>query len=185
MILPINFFEAIESLPNPKSSNSFSLLPKIKEKPSPDDLVEEIDNSQASAGATIIIADKDDNSIIHKITNSFYLSALSFNRREKAQVLETFDSPFVSFFGDTVKVYNFQGRTVDYPSSGTGDSAAKTMHQSSLTRLYDQHLRGSELVKNNRVAIMRVLNHTIYGFPISFSTSYSGNVDKMSGFTMS
>lgn len=173
----LNQGEYIENAP------AFSIRPS--QKPSPDSLAEYLNSSENATGATIVITDKGSAGNIYQITNKFYLTGLQMSFKEKAQLLETFDSSFVSFFGDGVKVYNFQGQNVDYPSEGIEAAAARSMQQSSLMKLYKDHLRGSVLASKNQIASLRVLNHTIYGYPLNLNTSYSSSADKMATFAMS
>ena len=160
------------------------------EKASPTNLAQELNSGDNAAGATIMIQTKEDTGAgppeFIKISNGFFLNGFQYSFKEKAQVIETFGSSFVSFFGDSVKVYSFTGNAIDYPSTGkTSAQKAITMQQSSLTDLYQNHLRGSLLVEKGHIAVMKVLNHSIYGYPISMTVNYSANADKISSFNMS
>jgi hypothetical protein len=134
------------------------------------------------AGATIMVVDEERNGVVTQITNRFFLSGFQMNYREKAQLVETFGASTVSFFGDTIKVYQFSGTAVDYPSQ---NDPASSMHQTSLLRLYDQHLRGTKLLQNKRIAVIKIFNHTVYGYPLSFNTTYNSGRDKVATFNMS
>jgi len=129
----------------------------------------------------MVLDNKNDNSIKY-ITNKFFLMSFQMSFREKAQLMETFDSANVSFFNDTVKVYNFSGRAVDYPSAE--GSAHSSMHQSSLTQLYNNNLRGTQLVKNEEIALIKVFNHLVYGYPMSLTVTYTGQMDKLASFAL-
>jgi hypothetical protein len=50
--------------------------------------------------------------------------------------------------------------------------------------MYNNELRGSELVKKDQVAVLRVLNHTIYGYPLQINMQYDQNMDKIATFSM-
>lgn len=153
------------------------------QKEAPQALAEELDQSQSQSGATILVVDNDDRSNIKHITNKFVLGSMSIQRQEKAQLVETLGTSSVSFFGDSVKVYTFSGQAVDYPS-GTS-TPHESMHQSSLLRLYDNHLRGTKLVKTNKIGVLKVMNHLIYGYPMNLNSQYQAGQDKIASFRMS
>lgn len=127
-----------------------------------------------------MVLDEKNNSNIKLINNKFFLGSFRMSFQEKAQITETFGSANVSFFNDTVKIYNFAGQAIDYPS--TGDKPERSMNQSSLTQMYNKHLRGTQLVKNKSIMLLKVFNHLVYGYPISFNVSYSSSQDKMASF---
>lgn len=127
-----------------------------------------------------MVLDEEDKSEIRYINNKFFLGSFRMSFQEKAQVTETFGSANISFFNDTVKVYNFAGQAVDYPS--TGDKPESSMNQSSLTQMYNKHLRGTQLVKSKSIMLLKVFNHMVYGYPLSFDTSYSSSQDKLASF---
>ncbi|HNW88106.1 MAG TPA: hypothetical protein PKN48_00455 [Bacteroidales bacterium] len=154
-------------------------------------------------------------------TNKFFLTGLSMGLKEKVQIMETFGSAVVSFFGNSVKIYEFSGVTVEAPSvksmnetnfaksakagsyvntavagideqqdnpneqtiSSSNSSAA--FWQSSLIHMYEHVLRGTQLVKNNSVALLTVGTHYIYGYPLNLMSVYNAQADKMATFTMS
>lgn len=127
-----------------------------------------------------MVLDEDDKSQIKFINNKFFLGSFRMSFQEKAQITETFGSANISFFNDTVKIYNFAGQAVDFPSMGNGPE--KSMNGSSLTQMYNKHLRGTQLVKNKSIMLLKVFNHMVYGYPISFNTSYSSAQDKLSSY---
>lgn len=157
-------------------------FPLSAEKRMPNDLAEEINFSTIPAGSTLMIVDSENSSILKQITNKFLLTGFSMNFKEKAQLIETFGASFVAFFNDSLKIYQFTGRAVDHPSAS---NAANGMHQSSLTKLYNEHLRGTKLIENNQIGVLKVFNHLIYGYPLNFNVSYNGAADKLSSFNMS
>jgi len=144
-------------------------------------LMEEIRNTQA--GATIYVKSNDDDAFIY-ITNKFYLQSMAMSFREKAQLIETLGSPSVTFFGDTVKIYNFAGTALDW-ATNKFDKEHITFHQSSLLKLYNESLRGSQLIKENNIAQMRIMNHLITGYPINFNANWTSQMDKLGTFAMS
>lgn len=168
-----------------KAENGSRLLSrkKLPGKQAPEALAEHLNSSSSQEGATLMVVDTDDKSKISHITNKFYLSNFSMQFREKAQLVETFGASSVSFFDDSIKVYNFSGQAIDYPS----DSHApyESMQQSSLIQLYNKHMRGTLLVKNNQIAVLKVMNHLIYGYPLNMTSRYSASQDKIANFSMS
>lgn len=128
-----------------------------------------------------MVLDEENKTEIRFINNKFFLGSFRMSFSEKAQITETFGSANLSFFNDTVKIYNFAGQAVDYPS--VGEDPHKTMNQSALTRMYNKHLRGTQLVKSKSIMLLKVFNHMVYGYPINFNTSYSAQQDKMSSFS--
>ena len=176
---PLNYYDLIKIISDSRQSGFFPLAP---EKEAPDDLAEYINHSDIPAGSTIMVVDQEGNKIVRQITNRFFLSSFNVNYREKAQLVETFGASTVSFFGDSIKVYNFAGNAIDYPST---DNPSRTMQQTSLIKLYDEHLRGTKLIQNKRIGVIKIFNHTVYGYPLNFSSSYNGQRDKMATFNKS
>lgn len=50
--------------------------------------------------------------------------------------------------------------------------------------MYNNELRGSELVKNDRIAVLRILNHTVYGYPLQMNVQYDQTMDKLATFSL-
>jgi hypothetical protein len=159
-----------------------TLLPDLGvEKTSPNNLAEEIEN-MTDVGAVLMVYSKDPGEVTHR-SNKFFLHSLNFTYKEKAQLNETFDSPAISFFGDSIRIYNFAGTAIDYASES--GRAWEHFHQSSLIKMYDDILRGTKLVQNNSIAIMKIMNHTIWGYPLNFRGGYNAAQDKVASFSMS
>lgn len=128
-----------------------------------------------------MVLDEEDKSEIRFINNKFFLSSFRMSFQEKAQVTETFGSANISFFNDKAKIYNLSGQAIDYPSNG--DKPHSSMNQSSLTQMYNNHLRGTQLVKSKSIMLLKVFNHMVYGYPLNFNVNYSSNQDKLSNFS--
>ncbi len=152
----------------------------FKPKEMADSLTEDVTNFYQS-GASLFIVDADNN--IQHGSNKFYLTSVNISFKERVQLLETLSSAVLSFFGDSVKVYSLGGIALDHPSDEIGNES-KYFIQSSLMHLYDTKLRGSKLAESRSIAVLKFLNHTIYGYPINFSTVYSAELDKATQFTM-
>lgn len=164
------------------SSKSKSLLPNLPPKANPDDLSEYINEKNERVGAIIYIRNK--NSEIISMTNKFYLTQMSIQHKERVQLMEAFDSANVSFFGHAVVVYEFAGVAVDWASQDKYNKY-QYFHQSSLLTLYKDSLRGSRLLEKDSIAVLKVYNHTIVGYPLNFNVVYNANNDKFAQFSMS
>lgn len=163
-------------------SDMSGIFNSIDDKTAPEDLSQRLSDPSSKAGATIYIVDSIDKSEVKAITNKFFLTGFSLSRQEKAQLIETFGASSISFFDDSIKIYNLIGSAVDYP---TERNPYRGMQQSSLIQLYDTELRGTQLVKKGNIAIMRVMNHTIFGYPLNLRVQYSASADKIASFYMS
>ena len=155
-------------------------IPESKEGPS--DLAEII-NAETEAGARLFVQNTRTNEMKAQ-TSKFYLTSVQMSYSEKTQLLETFGASVVSFFGEKARVYNFAGTALDYASSDP-NNRGKYFHQSSLIKLYNSQLRGSLLVERGDIAILKIANHTISGYPLNFQVQYSAQMDKMANFAMS
>ncbi len=151
-------------------------LPKF----SPDSLANEIANTP-NTGAILYIIDK--SGAVKAITNDFFLLALSMSFKEKAQLMENFDSSTVSFFGDSIKIYSFSCATVD-AGSLNNLTPYEYMKQTSILALYENMLRGSKLLENEHTAVMVVNNHRIEGYPLNMQIGYSSADGKSTQFQM-
>tara|TARA_Y100000004_G_scaffold107790_1_gene120890 strand:- start:2209 stop:3342 length:1134 start_codon:yes stop_codon:yes gene_type:complete len=157
-------------------------FPKMTPKNQSTILHEEINGTQNGA---VLYVMNEEGAFSH-VTNKFYLTGVNFSNSEKAQVTETFEGASLSFFGERVKTYTFTGAALDYGADGIigGSSGAAGFQLSSLIKLYNEQLRATKLVANKNLAILRVLNHTIMGYPINFSAGYQAAQDKMGSFNM-
>lgn len=147
-------------------------------KSGPEDLAEALPGN-VNVDATILILDEFGS--IRYITDKFVLNGFQMSMKEKFQLLESFGSANISFFGESARVYSFSGMAVDYASSDPNNTG-KYFHQSSLIKMYNDVLRGTQLVQNRRIAIMKVMNHLIYGYPINMNVGYSGAGDNVAQF---
>lgn len=158
------------------------LVPFINTKASPDNLSSEI-QTKANTEAVIMILDNNSGVIKH-ITNKFFLSNMQMSMREKVQIMETFGAANISFFGEAARVYTFSASTIDSSSQDTGISAGKYYYQSSILKMYNNELRGSQLIKENRIAVMKVSNHLIYGYPLNLQVVYAAAQDPVTNFVL-
>ena len=161
--------------------DAFTLNAELTSKESPDDLAEYVNSASQKVGASIYVLEP--NSRVRYVTNKFYLSNLGIDLKERVQLLESFESSHVSFFEEAVRVYNFGGVALDYESSDP-QATHKYFHQSSLIKMYSDVLRGTKLIERDCVAVLKVKNHLIYGYPFRFNTSYDARVDKVAQFSM-
>jgi len=137
-------------------------------------------------GACIYIIKKDTNGNwrIEFFNNKFYLSSLSISLKEKAQIAETFDNATVSFFDQKVRIYSFSGTAIDWTTSDP-EAGYKNFYQSGLIHMYNNVLRGTKLVDNDRIAVLSVANHYIYGYPLNLNITYGANTLNLTQFQMS
>jgi hypothetical protein len=84
----------------------------VDSKATPDMLAETLNTAEEATGAVIFIKHRTEGKIL-SLTNNFYLTGLSFSYKERTQLLESFNSANVTFFGATAKVYQLQGVAVD------------------------------------------------------------------------
>ena len=115
-------------------------------------------------------------------TNKFYIQQFAIGLKERSQILETFGSANVSFFGSSAKIYNFGGTALDWGSQGS--RSYEFYHASSLMQLYENVCKGSLLVKEGRIAVLRLMNHTVFGYPLVLNVQYDQSLDKMATFSM-
>lgn len=163
------------------SSINTGFFPKAKDKEGPQNLMAQVNQSSVPSGGTIMVMSQKDKGDIKKITNNLYITNINMSYQEKAQLLETFGASSVSFFGDTIKVYQISGQALDYPS--TGPNPQITMHMGALNLLYNNHLRATRLIKDGNIGVIKIFNHLIYGYPMSLKTSYSSSSDKLASFS--
>jgi len=152
----------------------------MQEKNFGDELSEAI-TTGGQVGAVMFILDSEGS--IKYTTNKFILNNVGIQLKERVQILEAFNSTNVTFFDAAVRVYTFSASTLDYASQDT-EFIGKYFHQSSIIKMYDKYLRASKLVETDSVAVIKFMNHTIYGYPVLLNVGYNSSVDKMAQFTM-
>ena len=157
------------------------IKPFINTKSAPDSLASEI-RTKANTEGVIMILDKA--GIIKHITNKFFLSGMQMSMREKFQLMETFGAASLSFFGEAARVYTFNANTVDAPSQDSGISQGKYYYQSSILKMYNNVLRGSQLIADDNVAVLKINNHLIYGYPLNIQVTYNAARDPVTQFTL-
>jgi len=172
----LDFPKAMQNIGDHKN-----ILIPLSKKESPTHLAESINSEEQGIGAHIYV--KGGHKILYQ-TNKFTLQAFSFNLQERSQILNTFGASSVSFFGDSARVYNFSGAAVDYRSTRS-EREHEYFHGSSLIKMYNDVIRGTQLVKNNQIAYIVIGNHQVEGYPLSFNSTYSSNADKIVTFNMS
>lgn len=158
------------------------IKPFIKTKSAPDNLSDEI-HTKANTEAVIMVLEK--SGIIKYITNKFYLSSMQMSMKEKLQLMETFGAANISFFGETARVYTFSATTIDSASQSSGIERGKYYYQSSILKMYNEVLRGSQLIKEDRIAVIKVTNHLIYGYPLNLQVNYNASNDPVTSFAFS
>ena len=119
---------------------------------------------------------------IEFITNDFWLTSMQFSYKERVQVMEGFNSSNFSFFGDNIRLYNFSAITIDGTSTDEFDPG-KLYYQSSILKLYSEHLRGTKLMEKNYIAVLVVANHIIEGYPLNLTVAYSADSEPLTQFS--
>lgn len=158
------------------------IKPFIKTKIAPNNLASEI-RTKANTEAVIMVLDNKSGVIKH-ITNKFFLSDMQMSMREKFQLMETFGAANISFFGENARIYSFSANTVDAASQDSGVSRGKYFYQSSILKMYNEVLRGTQLIKKDRIAIIKTNNHLIYGYPLNLNVTYNAIRDPVTTFTL-
>lgn len=150
-------------------------------KSGPDALAEDL-GEVGQAGAVIYIQHKTLGNISSR-TSRFYLTNMGIGLQEKSQILETFGTSNISFFGQKTKVYNFAGVVLDWKSQN--GSGSEYWQASSLIHMYNNTLRGTALVESNQIAVIKVMNHTVFGYPLVLQVNYDQGSDKYASFSLS
>lgn len=115
-------------------------------------------------------------------TNKFLLTGLQRQSIEKSQVLETFGEPAIFFFDERVRTYILTGEILD--SLGSDAAGNDYNWSNNLQAFYNNYLRGSILAKNGNIAMLTVLDHEIYGYPLSLNIASSSYKPNISSFSM-
>lgn len=209
--------------PFTNDTNKFLRDQLLEEKKAPEDLHALITDRE-KIGAMLFIIERHSETqswFVKYKTNKFFLTSMVLNMKEKVQIQETFGTSLVSFFGDSVKIYEFAGLAVDWPAAPTtrddlyydtyynsesykhavintrdeviedGEAedvrytSPKNFWQSSLIHMYNNVLRGTQLVQNDRVALLSVGTHYVYGYPLTLSVNYTAQAEKFASFSMS
>lgn len=123
--------------------------------------------------ATIAVVDAKTKRIEY-ISNRFYLTTFTEDKVEKVQIMETFGSPHVTFFGQRARAYEGAGQVLEsettnpiYPS--------KYRWASGLQEFYDNHLRGSELVRSGKIAQIYIGSYILEGYFLNLMMSSNAN----------
>jgi hypothetical protein len=60
----------------------------------------------------------------------------------------------------------------------------KFFQASSLIKLYNEALSGSKLIKENKIAVLKIRNNLIYGYPLNLQIGSNSNADKLCNFSI-
>ena len=117
-------------------------------------------------------------------SNRFYLTTMVEARKERLQILETFGDAAIFFFDERTKIYNFAGQLLETKTDFLFGSNFY-LWGSAFHELYESIARGTELVKNNRIAVLVIDNYLLYGWPINLDMQRdSMNTAKQFSFSM-
>ena len=109
---------------------------------------------------------------------------MQISLREKFQLMETFGAANISFFGEAARIYVFTASTIDAPGQDSGENQGKYYYQSSILKMYNDVLRGSQLMKEKRIAVMKVSNHVISGYPLNLQVVYDAATTPVTQFVL-
>jgi hypothetical protein len=126
-------------------------------------------------------AESDDNNDTVYMTDKFILQSLTENRTERVQILETFGTSAISFFNSKTKIYQIAGTFIE---ARGGKTANSYNWKSVFEDLYENHLRGSMLMKEKNIAILNVLDNLIYFYPINLVVGTVANAPHTAAFNM-
>ena len=103
------------------------------------------------------------------ITDKFILQAMTENRTEKVQILETFgDSAAISFFDRKTKIYQMAGTLLE---ANGGPKPNYYKWASVFKDFYENYLRGTQLARQCKIAILTVMDNLIYFYPLNLTVN--------------
>ena len=117
-----------------------------------------------------------------KQTNKFILSNVIRQRSEKFQLIETFGSPSLFFFGEKVKIYSIQGFVLD--SGVDKDNNYDYEWAAELQYFYENYLSGSNLALAGTYAVLKANGLALTGYPIQLSFSKTADMENYQQFSM-
>ena len=119
---------------------------------------------------------------IVRLLDKFILQSITENRKEKVQILETFDkNANLSFFGSTTKVYQISGTCLE---ANGGPIKNHYKWASTFKHFYENYLRGTQLVKNKKIAVLAAQENLFYCYPISLNISNNSTSQHLATFSM-
>jgi len=102
------------------------------------------------------------------LTDKFILQSMVENRTEKVQILETFgEQAAISFFNSKTKIYQISGTLLEGTYSNESPNYYKWA--SSFKDLYEKHMRGTQLARTGKIAVLTVMDNMIYFYPINLN----------------
>jgi len=113
------------------------------------------------------------------LTDHFILQQFQETHIEKVQVMETFSGTSVlSFFDEKTKVYGLSGTLLEAKPHN------KYRWESMWREFWDKHLRGTQLARKKKIAILVVGENLIYFYPTNFSINKVAASPHTSSFNM-
>jgi hypothetical protein len=116
------------------------------------------------------------------LSDKFFLQVLNEVHQERAQIIETFSSPTILFFGERIKVYNMVGTFLD---AKMGQNEIDYNWAAAFRLFYEDHLRGTQLAEHNQIAILVANDHAYWGYPTSLNISMDSRNPYLATFNMS
>lgn len=157
---------SIEEIPSLDTELAKIYLSNKGSKKQPEQLV------QVNGESSIIMVVEEKTFKTKFYTDKFYLQSFQESRNEKVQVIETFGDPNVTFFGERTKTYQGAGFVLEANSTNRM-FPDKYRWASSLTKFYEEELRGSQLTKKGNIAILWVGNYKLFGYFLNLVLSTS------------
>ena len=145
------------------------------------------DKDAKNAVIMIMNTNTSESTLIEKVTDKFLLHNIQKEHTEKVQLMETFDEnlPSITFFGKKTPVYAFTGTLFNNNTFSPGQTELKTQWAAGFELYWREHLRGSVLAKENKIAVM-ILDDELYeGYPITLSIQKNSSNDHTVNFSMS
>jgi len=119
-------------------------------------------------------------------TNKFILTQWRESHIEKVQILETFKSSTLLWFGERTKTYAFAGHLIEARNTlplltyhhnnefvdleaNAKDNDHIYLWGQSLRILWEKHLRGTKLVEGSNICVLTLMNNILYGYPFSLT----------------
>lgn len=123
---------------------------------------------------------------VTKITDKLLVQNIQQSKIERAQVTETFQEkdPSIFFFGKRTTSYVFVGQLLNTDRDVAAPYNLYTNWTAGFQRYWDEHLRGTKLAENKKIAVMLVDDEMYEGYPVSLSINKSSMTEYTASFSM-
>lgn len=131
--------------------------------------------------AVVGYKDKSFTGTTHFLSNKFFLQGISEAGQEKLQVIETFGKAQLLFFDQRMRAFNFRGLFVD---ADDPEGSVSNYWADAFRLFYEEHLRGTRLVDNDRIAVLTVNNQMYIGYPTTLQLGIESQRPLLDTFNM-